>query len=75
MSVARALARAVPIPAGAGMARLLVERNALAFRHGWLLIVSGFFEPVFYLFSLGIGIGALVGGVDVGGGKIGRAHV
>jgi lipooligosaccharide transport system permease protein len=68
LSVARALARAVPIPAGAGMARLLVERNALAFRHGWLLILSGFFEPVFYLFSLGIGIGALVGGVDVGGG-------
>jgi lipooligosaccharide transport system permease protein len=33
------------------------------------VIVSGFFEPVFYLFSLGIGIGALVGGVDAGGGK------
>ena len=63
-----ALARAVPIPAGAGMARLLVERNARAFRHAWLVIFSGFFEPVFYLFSLGIGIGALVGGVDVGGG-------
>jgi lipooligosaccharide transport system permease protein len=51
------------------MARLLVERNAIAFRHAWLVIVSGFFEPVFYLFSLGIGIGALVGGVDVGGGR------
>ena len=68
MSAARALARAVPIPAGAGMARLLVERNARAFRHAWLVIVSGFFEPVFYLFSLGIGIGALVGGVDAGNG-------
>jgi lipooligosaccharide transport system permease protein len=69
LSVARALARAVPIPAGAGLGRRLVERNAIAFRHAWLVIVSGFFEPVFYLFSLGIGIGALVGGVDVGDGR------
>jgi lipooligosaccharide transport system permease protein len=57
------------MPAGAGMARLLVERNARAFRHGWLTLVSGFFEPVFYLFSLGIGLGVLVGGVDVGDGR------
>jgi len=69
LSGVRALARAVPMPAGAGLARLLVERNATAFRHAWLVIVSGFFEPVFYLFSLGIGIGELVGGIDVGGGR------
>lgn len=55
-----ALARLLPIPAGAGMARILVERNIVAFRHGWLLLISGFVEPVFYLFSLGIGLGALV---------------
>ena len=54
------LARAVPLPAGAGMARMLVERNVTAFRHGWIALVTGFAEPVFYLFSLGIGIGALV---------------
>ncbi len=65
----RTLARAVPVPAGAGRARLLVERNARAWRHVWIVLVSGFFEPVFYLFSLGIGIGALVGGVDVGDGR------
>lgn len=53
------------------MARTLVERNMRAYRHGWLILVSGFFEPVFYLFSLGVGLGALVGtittddGVDV----------
>ena len=40
-------------PAGAGMARILVERNVMAFRHGWIAIVTGFAEPVFYLFSLG----------------------
>ena len=41
------LARAVPIPAGAGMARMLVERNTRAFRYAWPVLVSGFFEPVF----------------------------
>ena len=56
----RRLARAVPMPAGAGLARMLVERNITSFRHGWVALVTGFAEPVFYLFSLGIGIGALV---------------
>ncbi len=54
------LARALPMPAGAGLSRMLVERNITAFRHGWIALVTGFAEPVFYLFSLGIGIGALV---------------
>jgi lipooligosaccharide transport system permease protein len=53
-------ARALPVPAGAGMARILVERNVIAFRRGWILLLSGFVEPVFYLFSLGVGLGALV---------------
>lgn len=66
---ASALARALPLPAGAGMARMMVERNFLAFRHAWITIVSGFFEPVFYLFSLGVGIGALVGAVTLDGGR------
>ncbi|GAA4733228.1 ABC transporter permease [Pedococcus ginsenosidimutans] len=57
---ARRLARAIPMPAGAGLARMLVERNITSFRHGWIALVTGFAEPVFYMFSLGIGIGALV---------------
>ena len=55
--------RATPLPLAASRAWLLVERNLLVYRRIWLLIVSGFFEPVFYLFSIGIGIGALVGTV------------
>ena len=35
----------------------------LVYRRIWVLIVSGFFEPVFYLLSLGVGVGALVGTV------------
>jgi lipooligosaccharide transport system permease protein len=56
----------VPYPFGLWSARFLVERNARASRHNWLTILSGFFEPVFYLFSLGIGIGALVGDLQIG---------
>ena len=58
------LARLLPVPAGAGMARILVERNVMAFRHGWIAFITGFAEPVFYLFSLGIGLGALVADGD-----------
>ena len=39
------------------------ERNLLVARRLWSMMVSGFFEPVFYLFSIGIGLGALVGDV------------
>lgn len=42
----------------------LIERNYLVYRRGWILIVSGFFEPLFYLFSISVGIGHLVGTVS-----------
>lgn len=64
-------ARAVPPPvlAGGGAARML-ERNFLVYRRIWPVIISGFFEPIFYLFSIGIGIGELVGEVTVNGQPI-----
>ena len=67
---AHMLARALPMPAGAGLARTLVERNARAFRHVWVVLVSGFFEPIFYLFSLGVGLGALIGSVATDDGRV-----
>ena len=39
----------------------LVERNLFVYRHGWLILLSGFFEPLFYLLSIGFGLGALIG--------------
>lgn len=59
----------MPLPAGAGMARTLVERNYISFRRTWTIIVSGFFEPVFFLFAMGVGIGSLVGDVELADGR------
>jgi len=64
----------VPYPVGFRAARLMVERNVRASRHSLLVIVSGFFEPVFYLFSLGLGIGALVGDLEFAGRTVGYAE-
>jgi lipooligosaccharide transport system permease protein len=41
----------------------LIERNVMVYRRTWLVIVSGFFEPLFYLVSIGFGLGALIGTV------------
>jgi lipooligosaccharide transport system permease protein len=40
-----------------------VERHARVYRHLWLMLASGIGEPLFYLLSLGIGLGHLVGSV------------
>jgi lipooligosaccharide transport system permease protein len=65
--VATLLARVVPVRVGTGRSRGVLERNAVNMRRGWLVVLSGFFEPLFYLLSIGVGLGALVGSVHVGG--------
>ncbi|MFP5343725.1 MAG: ABC transporter permease [Candidatus Limnocylindria bacterium] len=47
----------------------LIERNLYVYKHGWLIIVSGFFEPLFYLLSIGFGLGALIGTIPGPGGE------
>jgi lipooligosaccharide transport system permease protein len=54
--------------AGKGALRV-VERNTLAYRRMWLAFVSGLFEPLLYLLSIGIGVGGLVGKVPGPGGQ------
>jgi lipooligosaccharide transport system permease protein len=44
-------------------ARRLVERNILVYRHQWIIIFSGVFEPIFYLLGIGLGIGGVIGTV------------
>ncbi|HEV8696339.1 MAG TPA: ABC transporter permease [Candidatus Limnocylindrales bacterium] len=46
----------------------LVERNLYVYKHGWLVLLSGFFEPLFYLLSIGFGLGALIGTIPGPGG-------
>jgi lipooligosaccharide transport system permease protein len=53
--------RWLQLPA-ADRAAHLVERNAIMYRRAWLLIASGFIEPLLYLLAIGFGVGALVGG-------------
>jgi lipooligosaccharide transport system permease protein len=56
-----------PLRLGRGRARLLVERNVVAYRRGWIFLLSGFFEPLFYLLSIGLGLNHLVGNLAIGG--------
>ncbi len=54
----------------AGNARAVMLRGWRATRStNWLVIVSGFFEPIFYLLAMGIGLGTLVGTVTTTGGQ------
>lgn len=53
---------------GSRRALHMIERNLLVYRHTWLVLVSGFFEPLFYLLSIGFGLGKLVGDVAGPGG-------
>ena len=51
-------------PLGSSRAHKVLERNVIVYRRNWTIIVSGFFEPIFYLLGIGFGLGTLVG--DVG---------
>ncbi len=58
----------------AGNVRAVVERGLKVIaRNNWVIIVSGFFEPVLYLLSMGLGLGALVGTVDFHGHPVAYA--
>ncbi|GAA4061729.1 ABC transporter permease [Agromyces indicus] len=55
----------------AGNSRAVMYRGWRATRStNWLVMLSGVFEPIFYLLSLGIGLGALVGTVAVDGREV-----
>jgi lipooligosaccharide transport system permease protein len=57
----------------AGATALLVERNYIVYRRNWKLFVTGFFEPFFYLLSIGIGVGQLVGDFEFNGQPVAYA--
>nr|BFE65727.1 ABC transporter permease [Dactylosporangium thailandense] len=55
-----------------GGALSVMLRNVSAARHVtyWLVLVSGIAEPMLYLFSIGVGVGQLIGEVPVGDGRL-----
>lgn len=46
---------------------LLVTRSYIVYRQAWKLFLTGFLEPVFFLFSIGIGVGQLIETFEVNG--------
>jgi lipooligosaccharide transport system permease protein len=55
----------------AGNPGAVVQRGLIAARSSsGIVVLSGFFEPVFYLASMGIGLGALIGAVETSTGLV-----
>ena len=71
--IVRRTPSSAPLPAVIGTflrARRLVQRNLLVYRHSWMVIFSGFFEPLFYLLGIGYGLGTIVGDVTLPDGRV-----
>jgi lipooligosaccharide transport system permease protein len=74
---ARILGRAPGSVAGSAVRSAIrigavTSRNVSAVRHSgyWLVVISGFLEPVLYLLSIGVGVGGLVGSLPVAHGQV-----
>ncbi len=50
-------------------ARYVLERNVLVYRHVWIILLSGFVETLLYLFAARVGIGGLVGDIEISPGR------
>jgi lipooligosaccharide transport system permease protein len=60
--------RMLPPGMYSGRGHVVLERAFRVYRRSWMVIFSGFFEPLFYLFALGTGLHRLVGTVLGPGG-------
>ncbi len=48
----------------------IVERNTVAYKRLWGAYATGLLEPLFFLFSIGLGVGALVGDIETPVGSV-----
>ncbi|HEX2772561.1 MAG TPA: ABC transporter, partial [Micromonosporaceae bacterium] len=65
------LPRLVSFEGAPRRAASVAERNIAALRSAyWVVLISGFLEPVLYLLSIGVGVGALVGDLRLSGGQL-----
>ncbi len=65
--------RIVPLHLYARRTHVVLERSVRVYRQSWLVVLSGFFEPVFYLLAMGQGLGSLVGPIVTAAGPVGYA--
>ena len=42
----------------------------MVYRHQWIIILSGVFEPIFYLVGIGLGLGAIIQEVPLANGQV-----
>jgi lipooligosaccharide transport system permease protein len=63
----RSGSRVESLPGARGLR--LIERHARLYRRMWLIVVAGAVEPLFYMLSVGFGIGGLIGTVTGPGGQ------
>lgn len=63
------LLRILPAALYSGRSNAVLERTFLTYSHAWMLLVSGVFEPLFYLMAFQLGFGKLVGEVVGPGGQ------
>ena len=55
----------------AGRSRVILERSLIAFKSStWFAVLSGFLEPLLYLFSFGYGVGKLIGEITMPNGTV-----
>ena len=65
------LPRLVDVSAASRRSASVVGRNLAALKSVyWLLLLSGFVEPLLYLLSIGVGVGALVGDLPLPDGRL-----
>ncbi|BCJ51486.1 transport permease protein [Actinoplanes sp. NBRC 14428] len=65
------LPRLISFEGAARRSASVVERNAATLRSAyWLVMASGFLEPILYLLSIGVGVGSLVGDLTLADGRV-----
>ena len=69
--VTAAVTRAATSPRTTGWE--IVRRNFTVYKSSWVVFLTGFLEPVLYLFSIGIGVGQMIDGFEFNGQVISYA--
>jgi lipooligosaccharide transport system permease protein len=71
VSIAERQANRIGAKHYAGRSHVILERSLVALKSSnWFPVVSGFLEPLLYLFSFGYGVGSLIGDIQVSNGEV-----